>query len=248
MKRFAAVYLATARQFLRDRMAILFTVLLPLALAGFFGLIFAGDETVQTGGIPPAQLYVPGMLALAILWLGVFGTAPPLVQLREAQVLRRIRATPLPLSTLLGAQVAFRVTTGLVQAALLIVYGLLVYRMQIAGSWPLLVLAAALGALVFVTIGLLLTGLARSSEAVIALGQVVQFPMMFLSGVLFPLEMLPEFLRPVAGAIPLTYLNDALQQTMLGAPPMYPLWLDFAVLAGVLAVVAGLAAWRFRWE
>jgi len=229
-------------------MAILFTVLLPLVLAGFFGLVFAGDEAAGPGDVPAALPYVPGMLALAILWLGIFGTAPPLVQLREAQVLRRIRATPLPMDTLLGAQVAFRVTTGLLQAALLIAYGLLVYRMRIAGSWPLLVLATVLGALFFVTLGLLLAGLVRSGEAVIALGQVVQFPMMFLSGVLFPLEMLPEFIRPVAGAIPLTYLNDALRQTMLGLPAMYPLWLDFAVLGGLLVVVAGLAAWRFRWE
>lgn len=69
-----------------------------------------------------------------------------------------------------------------------------------------------------VLLPLLMAGLAKSNESVVAIGQVVQFPMMLLSGVLFPLEMLPDFLRPVSAAIPLTYLSDGLKQTMLGPP------------------------------
>jgi len=72
--------------------------------------------------------------------------------------------------------------------------------------------------------------------------------MMFLSGTLFPLDALPQFLRPVANAMPLTYLGDALKQTMLGAPALLPLWVDFAVLGGCLVVLAVLAVRFFRWE
>lgn len=246
MQELAAIYTATARQFRRDWMALLFTLLVPVLMAAFFGMIFGGEAPV--GGVPTAQLYVPGMLSLGILWLGVFGTAPPLVQLRELKVFRRIRATPLRPEVLLAGQLAFRMTTGLVQAALLLAYGTAARGMRVGGSWAALILVVLLGTLLFVALGCLLAALARSNEAVIALGQVVQFPLMCLSGTLFPLEMLPEFLRPAAAAMPLTYLADALKQAMLGAPGLHPLWLDCAVLGGVGAVCGLLAARLFRWE
>ncbi len=238
MTAFTTLYQATARQFLRDRMAILFTVLLPVIMAGFFGLIFKDDPSA----------YIPGMLGVAILWLGVFGVAPPLVQMREQQVLRRISATPLKRSTFLAAQVAWRVTTGMLQAVIMLLFGMLALDLKIDGSPLLLTAMTLLGTLVFVTMGFLLAGLSKSNESVVAIGQVVQFPMMFLSGTLFPLEMLPDFLRPVAGAMPLTYLADGLKQTMLNAPPLYPLWLDFTVLGGALLLLVLLAIRFFRWE
>lgn len=218
-----------------------------LKLSGAATLLVMQAEAVENRRIPLAQLYVPGMLSMAILWLGVFGVAPPLVQQREQQVLRRIGATPVSRLTFMGAQIAWRLTTGLMQGALLVGYGLVAYRMYV-GS-PLLTLAAVvLGSAVLIALGLLLAGIARSSESVVALGQVVQFPMMFLSGILFPIELLPDFLRPVANALPLTYLGDALRQTMLGAPALFPLWVDFAVLGGCLIVLSGLAVRFFRWE
>lgn len=247
MHALGAIYLATARQFRRDWMALLFTLLLPLLMAAFFGLVF-GDDPAAPGRATTAQLYVPAMLSLGVLWLGVFGVAPPLVQLRETKALRRVGATPLRRSVLLAGQLGFRVTTGLMQAAILIAYGALAYGMEVRGSWPLLLLVILLGTGLFVSLGCLLAALARTSEAVVALGQVVQFPMMFLSGTLFPLEMLPDFLRPVAAAMPLTYLTDALKQTMLGAPALHPLWVDLAVLGGALLACSLLAARLFRWE
>lgn len=247
MRALGAIYTATARQFRRDWMALLFTLLLPVLMAAFFGMIFAG-ELAGEDGIPTAQRSVPAMLSLGILWLGVFGTAPPLVQLRVLKVFRRVSATPLRPAVLLTGQLAFRVTTGALQAALLLAYGMIAYGMRVQGSWAVLILVIILGSLLFVALGCLLAALTRTNEAVIALGQVVQFPMMFLSGTLFPLELLPDFLRPTAEAIPLTYLNDALQQAMLGAPGIHPLWLDCAVMGGLAALVAVLAARHFRWE
>ncbi|HEY8345992.1 MAG TPA: ABC transporter permease [Symbiobacteriaceae bacterium] len=247
MRALIAIYVSTARQFRRDWMALLFTVLLPLIMAAFFGLIF-GTEPASPGGVPMAQLYVPAMLSLGILWLGIFGTAPPLVQLREHKVFRRVGATPLPRPILLAGQLSFRVTTGLIQAAILITYGIIAYRMEIRGSWPLLLLVTLLGTLLFVTMGCLIAAVARSGDSSVALGQVVQFPMMFLSGTLFPLEMLPGFLRPAAAVMPLTYLTDALKQTMLGAPALYPLWLDLTVLGSLLLLLALLSVRLFRWE
>lgn len=100
----------------------------------------------------------------------------------------------------------------------------------------------------FIMMGFFLSGLARSVDGVIALGQVVMFPMMFLSGIMFPFEMLPGFLQSIARLIPLTYLGDALGQTLLGAPGINPLGLNFIVLGGWLVGLTALSLRFFRWE
>lgn len=219
-----------------------------LALSGSPRLLLMEERSVQTRPLRNIDFYLPGLLGIGLLWLGLFGTAAPLVEQREAQVLRRLGVTPLTGSALLAAQVAWRVTVGLLQTVLFLLVGYLGFGVAVAGSWLLFAGGVILGALVFVSLGYLLAGLARSFEGVVALGQIVNFPMMFLSGSLFPVELMPASFQPVVALLPLTYLNDALRQIMVAAPPMHPLWLDFAVLGGWLAVLLALAARFWRWE
>jgi ABC-2 type transport system permease protein len=219
-----------------------------LALSGAPHLLVMEAEDVRTNPLRSIDLFMPGLLGIALLWLGLFGTALPLLQQRQAQVLRRLALTPLLPATMLTAQVAWRVTVGLLQAALFLLVGYLAFKVGIEGNKLLFVGAVTLGALLFVSLGYLLAGLASSEEGMMAMVQMVNFPLMFLSGGLFPVESLPVFLKPVMNALPLTYLIDALKQIMVNAPPLYPLWLDFAVLGGWLAVLLALAIKCWRWE
>jgi ABC-2 type transport system permease protein len=238
MKGIAALYTANAKEFLRDRTAVVLILLLPIALVVFFGLVFDGGAGAQ----------LPGLLGIALLWLGLFGTALPLVQQREGQVLRRLSVTPLTPAAMLAAQVAWRVTVGLLQAALFVLVGRLAFGVGVVGHKLLFVGAVAMGALVFVSLGYLLAGVTASEEALVAVAQMVNFPLMFLSGSLFAVEMLPDYLKPAVDVMPLTYLSDALRQLMVGAAPLHPLWLDFAVLGGWLVALLALAAKFWRWE
>lgn len=219
-----------------------------LALSGDPPLLSMEERSVQTHPLRAVDLQVPGMLGIALLWLGLFGTALPLVQQRETKVLRRLSVTPLRPAVLLTAQVAWRVTVALLQAALFLLVGYVGFGVRVEGSWAALFGVVALGALAFITLGTFLAGLAPSVEAVSAIVQLVNFPLMMLSGSLVPVESLPDFFRPVVAAMPLTYLSDALRQLMVGAPPLYPLWLDVAVLGGWLVVLFVLAAKLWRWE
>jgi ABC-2 type transport system permease protein len=106
----------------------------------------------------------------------------------------------------------------------------------------------ALGSLVFVSMGYLLAGLAATEEALMALVQIVNFPLMMLSGGMFPLENLPSFFKPLVVLSPLTYLTDAFKQLMVGAPPLNPLWVNCAVLGGWLVVFMVLGVKFWRWE
>jgi ABC-2 type transport system permease protein len=203
---------------------------------------------VTSNDLRQIDFLLPGILGMALMQLGLFGTAPVLVQLREQQVLRRLGATPLPRVTLLAAQLVHRLTIGLTQTLLIIVVGTLVFKVNLIGSLPLLALTVLLGAVMFVAMGYLIAGLARTQESVNGISQLLNFPMMFLSGLFFPVDLMPAWIRPVAAVLPLTYLADALRQIMVGATPVYALSTDFLVLGGWLLVSGVLAVRFFRWE
>ena len=100
----------------------------------------------------------------------------------------------------------------------------------------------------FISIGYVIASYARTEESANALTSIVQFPLMFLSGIFFPIEIMPEVLQPVASLMPLTYLGDALRQVMVGGVPFMPLPVDFAVLAAWLIGSFAISARFFRWQ
>jgi ABC-2 type transport system permease protein len=78
--------------------------------------------------------------------------------------------------------------------------------------------------------------------------QLIQFPMLFLSGIFFPVEILPDFMKPVVNALPLSYLGDGLRQVMVEASPVFSLNTDFLVLGGWLLLSLVVSVRFFRWE
>ena len=190
---------------------------------------------------------VPGILAMALMQLGIFGTAQPLVSLREQQVLRRLGATPLPRWKLLGSQVLNRLTISAAQAALILGIGAYAFNVHVGN--PLQVAGLVLlGATMFVSMGYLIASISRTQDSANGISQAINFPMMFLSGIFFPLALLPEFLAPVVRALPLTYLADALRQVMINSTPDFPLMLDLGIVVAWVAGCTVLSIFLFKWE
>jgi len=146
------------------------------------------------------------------------------------------------------SQVVYRMILALVQTLIIIAIGYFVFNVQMVGNWFLLLGLVLLGTLTFISIGFFVVSRVRTTEGAMPLIQIIQFPMLFLSGIFFPIEFMPDFMRPVLAAIPLTYLGDAFRQVMVEATPLYPLWVDIAVLGGWLVVSMILAIKLFRWE
>jgi ABC-2 type transport system permease protein len=218
-----------------------------VAMTGSAPLLAVDQQTLQTQDLTAAAFLVPGILGMALMQLGVFG-AVPLVAQREKLILKRLGATPLPRWTLVGSNVILRLLIGLVQAVLIVGIGIAVFGVQILGSLLAMIGLVVLGALTFIAIGYVVAAFARTEEAANGIVQVIQFPMMFLSGVFFPLELMPALLRPIAVVLPLTYLGDALRQVMVDGTPLAPLPVDIAVLMGWFVVCLFIAARYFRWE
>ncbi|MEE8354096.1 MAG: ABC transporter permease [Dehalococcoidales bacterium] len=190
---------------------------------------------------------VPGILAMSVLFLGLQGVMP-LVELREKKTLKRLGATPLNRGMIIYSQVAYRLVLSVIQALLIIAIARFVFGVQMVGNWWLLLGILLLGTSTLISIGFLITARARTVEGATPMVMGIQFPMMFLSGIFFPTNMMPDFMKPIMAALPLTYLGDAFRQVMVDATPLYPLGVDVAVLGGWLVVCIILSVRLFRWE
>ena len=105
-----------------------------------------------------------------------------------------------------------------------------------------------LGALAFISLGYVIASFAKTEDAANGMTSVVQFPLMFLSGTFFPLQIMDPPLQAVARFMPLTYLSDAMRQVMVNGAAFSPLWVCVAVLVAWTVVCFGISARFFRWQ
>jgi ABC-2 type transport system permease protein len=207
------------------------------------------SQSVTTSSLSSIDYLLPGVLAMSLMQLGLFATAAPLVSLREKGVLRRMGATPLSKTTLLTSQVAFRLTTAFAQTALIVLVGVGVFHVHIVASHIIGIVAMVLlGASLFITMGYFLSGVAKTEEAVNGLIQLPNITFMFLSGIFFPVDIMPSWIRPLVDVIPLTYVGDALRKTMINAGSYFSMTRNVAIMLAWLVVCGVLALKFFRWE
>jgi ABC-2 type transport system permease protein len=218
-----------------------------LAAQGGSAILTVSQQTLQSTSISSVAYLVPSILAMALMQLGIFA-AIPLVQQREKGILKRIGATPLARWKLIGSNVLLRLMVAIVDAVLILGIGFVFFDVKIVGN----VLAAAgvvlLGAASFLAIGFMLASFLKTEEQATGVVQIVQLPMMFLSGIFFSFDFLPGFLQTIARFLPLTYLGDAMRQVMVNGTQVAPLGVDLAILTGWLVVCLAIAARSFRWE
>lgn len=210
-------------------------------------LLRLAEESIQSNELGYIDFLVPGILTMAILFLGLFG-ALPMVEWREKQVLKRFGATPVSRLHIISSQITYRLVLAVIQTLIIIAVAYFIFNVQMVGNWLLLFGLVVLGALTLISIGYLAVARARTVEGAMPLIQLIQFPMLFLSGIFFPIDFMPDFMRPLVSAIPLTYLADALRQVMVGSTPVYSITTDIAVLVGWLVVTMALSVKFFRWE
>ncbi len=205
------------------------------------------SETVQVERLSEFDYILPGILAMSLMQLGLFGGLQ-FLSLREKGIIRGLGVTPLPRSVLLSSEILLRLIMALVQTFIIIFIGKVIFDVQIVGSLLQVAGIVILGALTFISFGYMLISFANSEESGQGLFQVVQFPMMFLSGIFFPINIMPDYIKPVVKAIPLTYLGDALRQTMVGASAEYAMQTNILVLLGWLLATMLISVKLWKWE
>jgi len=218
-----------------------------LALSGRGPAVVPEARSLQTQQFSFVSYVVPSILGMALMQLGVF-SAIPLVADREKLILKRLNATPLRRWQLVGSNVIMRLIIAVAQTVIIVAVGAVLFDVEIAGNLLLIAGFVLLGSLSFIALGYVIASFARTEESANGMTSVVQFPLMFLSGTFFPIEQMPDLLQGVARVMPLTYLGDALRQTMIGGAAFSPLWVCAAVLTVFLAVCLMISARFFRWQ
>jgi len=210
-------------------------------------LLGLSEESISSHDLRNIDYLVPGILAMSMMMLGLFGSLT-LVERREKKVLKRFGATPVSRSTVVYSQVAYRLVLAVMQTGIIVAIAYFAFDVRMLGNWLVLLGMVLLGTLVFISLGYLAVSRARTTEGAMPIIQILQFPMLFLSGIFFPVEFFPSFMRPVVDAIPVTYLADGLRQVMVNATPLHSLTIDAAVLGGWLVVCLVLSIRLFKWE
>jgi ABC-2 type transport system permease protein len=232
----------------RNRRAQFFILALPLVLLVAFAGLY-GTDTVEVAGhqVEGNRASVPGIMGLAVLTSSFVALTMTVVAQREAGILKRRRATPVPAAVLVVSRALTATITALAACALLVVVARAAYDIQPpSGFWPVGLLAVLVGSLCWACIGYAVSGLVTSPEGSGPIVQVVMLPLQLISGIYFPASQLPDWLHTVAQLFPLVHLTDALQHAFLPTGATIA-WGDLAVMAAWGIGAAVVATRTFSW-
>ncbi|MHC1730164.1 MAG: ABC transporter permease [Syntrophobacteraceae bacterium] len=192
------------------------------------------------------DFFIPGVIAMAVMTASLFGTVNVNTELRQKGIIRKLSSTPITRTDWVLSSILYQFLLAVISttAMLLVSYAVFDIKLKINGWLPLFIV---LDVFTFVGIGMILVRIVKEAQSAAAAANAIIFPMMFLSGSFFPLEMMPHFLQTFAKTLPLYYLNEGLRASMVfqdnaGA-------LGYAAIIGTFAaVVFILGILATRWE
>lgn len=210
--------------------------------------VTVASEGIASTDIRYMDFLVPGLLAMSIMNTSLIGLASAFVSYREKGILRRIKATPFPLSQFIFAKIVTQLSIAVAQAVILITVGRILFDLQIDGSYINILVMVMLGGLAFLSVGFVVSSFARNQEAADALSNAIAFPMLFLAGVFFPVDSAPAWLQVITRLMPLRYLADGMRSVMVEGGTLPEQWLNIIILLATAAIGTLLSLRLFRWE
>ncbi|MEZ0351347.1 ABC transporter permease [Mycobacterium sp. pR1184] len=212
-----------------DRTELLTRMVQPALWLLIFGTTFSKLRVINTGSVSYQAFLAPGIIAQSALFISIF-YGIQIIWDRDAGVLSKLMVTPAPAASLITGK-AF--AAGVRSVAQVVGVLALAYLMRVGLTVnPLRILAAMatvmLGAAFFACLSMTLAGLVRNRDRLMGIGQAITMPLFFASNALYPVDVMPSWLRVLSTVNPLSYEVDALRGLLIGTPLN---WLDFVVLA-----------------
>ncbi len=206
------------------------------------------DEVISEKGSRYIDFLLPGLLGLNLLSTSVWGLSYSIVNARLKKTLKLMTATPMRKSDYLLSQMFSRFVLLSLEAAIIVLFGLLVFQVPMRGSPAALVFLCVFCGLAFAGLGLLCGSRVQTLEGVNGLINLILVPMWLFSGVFFSSERFPGVLQPAIKALPLTAANEALRAVMLEGKSLAAVPQPLAVIGlwGVASFVIALKI--FRWQ
>ena len=161
------------------------------------------------------QFLAPGFMALTVITGSLQGVAAAISREKEQGTMDGLLASPIPHMSIILGKVAAQTVRGLIQGFLILGLSMVLFGVQIYGSPIIMLIVMVLGTASFVGVGIIMTAVAPDQETAQMMTIILQFPMMFISGILFPIDQLPGWLQLIGKALPLYYAADALRKVII---------------------------------
>tara|TARA_R110000782_G_scaffold26001_2_gene67093 strand:- start:155 stop:1177 length:1023 start_codon:yes stop_codon:yes gene_type:complete len=230
----------------------------PQSPKGYFAeivLLQAGTENQQlidkqqvTGAaVSYADWLLPGILGMNMMFSCLFGVGYVVVRYRKNGFLKRLRATPLTSFEFIAAQVASRLVLIMLITGFIYTGTHLILGTRMDGSYFTLFLVALVGAISLISLGLLVSARVTSEELAGGLLNLINWPMMMLSGVWFSLEGAPEIVQKLANIFPLTHVLNSARAVMLDGATFTDVAPSLLALTALSAAFLAVGAKVFRW-
>ena len=194
---------------------------------------------------------LPGLLGFSLLSAGVFGVAFLFFHLRELLVLKRFFATPIQKMYIILGEGLARTAFQLMATLVVILAGKFFFDFTLIHGLLTVVellIVSAIGLMVFMAFGFVISGLARNQASIPALANMFTLPQFLLAGTFFDIDLLPAWLQPIGRILPLTFLNDALRKISFEGLHLHQVWFDIAMLSAWGLVAYILSVKTFKWE
>jgi ABC-2 type transport system permease protein len=227
------------KMFWRNPSAAFFNFLLPLLLLVLTATAFGVDDE-------SLEVLIPGVAGMGVLATTFTSLAFNFTLRRDDGILKRVRGTPMPTGAYMAGQMASVALNAFLQVAMVVLIGNLAYGVD----WPqeplLLVAFTTLGLVCFAALGVAFSHVIPNADAAPAYTNAVFLPLIFISGVFYSADELPEALKVIAEALPLKHLIDGLSEAIVGGGADVG---AAAAIVGAWALGGLLVAVRFfRWE
>jgi ABC-2 type transport system permease protein len=232
---------ATKIQFLRAGFA-----LVNQGMSGQPPFIRVAEASLFTKKYRFIEFFVPGIIAMSVMTSSLSGAVNMNAELRQKGVIRKLSTTPITRTDWILSNILYQFILAVISAMAILVVSYAVFnvRLQI-NAW--LVAFIVLEVFAFGGLGMILTRVANEAESATAAANFIMFPMMFLSGSFFPLEMMPGFLQTIARILPLYYVNEGLRASMVFVDHTAALR-DSALIGVFAAVVFVLGINTTKWD
>jgi ABC-2 type transport system permease protein len=235
----------------RDPRARFFTFVFPILLLVIFTGVFGhGSTTVDGVRVQFSRFYVPGIMAMSIITASYGSLVISISAAREAGILKRRRATPVPPGVLVAGEALSTLITVVIMSALLLAIARVAYGVGFsAGALAAMACTLLIGTLTFACLGYAVAAMiGGSSDSAQPVVQATMMPLYFISGVWIPTSALPHALRQIAGFFPIEHLAAALHlASVRGSFSAAVAPGDLLVLVVWAAVGVSVAARRFSW-
>ncbi|ORV81424.1 multidrug ABC transporter permease [Mycobacterium interjectum] len=236
LARIGAFAIVELQKLQHDRTELVTRMVQPALWLLIFGTTFSKLHVIHTGPVSYLGFLAPGIIAQSALFISIF-YGIQIIWDRDAGVLAKLMVTPAPASALITGK-AF--AAGVRSVAQVVGVMALAYLMNVGLTVnPLRILAAMavvmLGAGFFACLSMTLAGLVLSRDRLMGIGQAITMPLFFASNALYPVDVMPAWLRALSKVNPLSYEVDALRALLIGTPfnPVDVLVLVVAAVVGI---------------